>query len=128
MIFYYCHKFYWNFNSLDRHWKWLFSLIIVMEFPFVIAKIHYHRTSHKLRYQIKEKRILRNFLFFRIFWKFSFEKRMTYISTHTNTYISIRACVCVCVCIYIYIYREREREIDIHIYMHTSIYHVCVYA
>ena len=27
-LFYYCHKFYWNFNVFDPHKKWLFFLII----------------------------------------------------------------------------------------------------
>ena len=32
------HKFQWNFNGLDTQMKWLFSVIIIVKFPEVVAK------------------------------------------------------------------------------------------
>ena len=33
--------FEWNLNDLDTYRKWLFSLIIIVKVPLVIAKSHY---------------------------------------------------------------------------------------
>ena len=41
IIFHYCHKFRWNFNGLDTHRKWLFSLIIVDKVSWVREKSHH---------------------------------------------------------------------------------------
>ena len=70
----------------SAHWKWLF-------FHVKVAKSHEHETNLKFGYQIKEKRILRNFLFFGISENFLFKKSWVFRFL-----------------LYIYIYIERERE------------------
>ena len=51
-----------NFNGLDTHRKWLFSLIIVVKDPLVEEKIIIFKKENSQKYQNKRK-FLRIFFF-----------------------------------------------------------------
>ena len=48
-LFYFCHKFYYNFNGWDTHRKWLISLIIVVTVCVFVGKRRQKVSKKKIR-------------------------------------------------------------------------------